>query len=109
MAEFQHNDVTYTVVPTEQWDFRDAVFAKQASGGMSVVEIETGARNMDPDAMVAFLAVSVRRVREEASAERLRDELVNSGVPLMRLIEQLAADEIGQVADDPSVAAESGE
>jgi len=97
MPEFTHNDVPYTVVPTDEWDFRDGVFAKQATGGMAVVEIEQGVMRLDPDAVIGFMAVSLHRVRRSATPEKLREEILNSGHSILEFFEQLARDDVGDV------------
>lgn len=104
MAEFDHNGVSYRLVPTTEWDFRDALFGKQASGGMSVLQIERGVMQADPDAVIAMIAVSVRRQRTTATAEKLRGEIESGGLTLVGWFEQLDRKEIGDtqaVMDGP--------
>ena len=104
MAEFDHNGVSYRLIPTTEWDFRDALFGKQASGGMSVLQVEQGVMQADPDACIAMMAVSLHRDRTTATAEKLRDEIVESGLRVVDWFEQLDRSEIGDtqaVMDGP--------
>lgn len=97
MPSFTHNGATYDVVATDMWDFGDATFAKRASGGMSVVDIEQGVMRLDPDAVIGFMAVSIHRVRKTVTAEKLRDEIENGGGNVLAWFEELAREDVGDV------------
>lgn len=97
MPSFTHNGATYDVVPTDMWDFGDAMFAKHASGGMSVVDIEQGVMRLDPDAVIGFMSVSIHRVRKTVTAEKLRTEIENGGGNILAFFEELAREHVGDV------------
>lgn len=104
MAEFTHLDVTYELVPTQKWSWHDALYAKKASGGMSVAQIERGVMDVDPDACIAMIAVSLYRARD-ISADEARKEIERGGGQLMQWLEDISRDEVGNVegavADPP--------
>lgn len=95
MPEFEHNGAGYRIVPTDEWTWEDALYAKRASDGMTVAQIERGVMELDPDACIAMMAVSIHRVRTTVAADKLRNEIAQGGGNMLGWFEQIAREEVG--------------
>jgi hypothetical protein len=49
------------ILPGDGWEYHEAKLAKEVSDGMNPIQIESGLLEMDPDAWMAVLQVSLRR------------------------------------------------
>ncbi len=109
MAVITFDKVDYEVARTESWTWPEARLAKQVSGGMSIAQIEQGVAEADPDAVLAFVTVTVRRAWPEATPDHIRRRLDETGVSVAGLIAAMidsAADE--KITADPTQPAEAG-
>ncbi len=103
MAQFTHLDSVYELVQTSEWTWVEGRQGKQASGGMSVVEIGQRATLGDPDALIALIVVSIMRVRPAATAEKIVQEIEASGQRMLAFVDQISAEQVS--GDDPPAGA----
>lgn len=66
------------VLPGDGWEYHEAKLAKEVSDGMTPVQIENGLLEMDPDAWMAVLQVSLRRAGRDISSSELAKFDVNA-------------------------------
>lgn len=97
----------WELVPTNKLTFPETKEAKRVSGGMSLVEIEQGVENADPDAWFAWLYVSIRREWPALTVAEL--ERAFADTPLVAVIATVEA-RAPEVADPnpPAQAPPSG-
>lgn len=100
MPRFTFDKIEYEMVPTSEWTFAEARIAKRVSGGMSVAEVEREAIDADPDALTALVAVSVLRVWKDATEKMIVDRIDAGEVPMIRLLEELAAEPDSEAGDE---------
>ena len=104
MATITFDQIDYDVVRTDAWTWPEARLAKQVSGGMSIADIERGVAEADPDAVLAFVTVTVRRSWPDAAPDHIRRRLDETGVSVASVIEgMLASVANDSIAPDPTI------